>query len=148
MKSVSLLVLGGLFAAGTALAGEPVQSTTTAAPSMKVGIDKATGKLRPLTAAESAALDAQAPASANAARSSAKAVGQPASAKGIERFPATEAEARATARTVNGITMEKPSREHLSSLTVVRNADGTLSYSENDEMMHSHKVKTAEAASE
>ena len=62
MKSTTLIVLGGLLFAGTSLAAEPqqVQNTDnnlTADSGMKVGIDPKTGKLRRLTAAESANLD-------------------------------------------------------------------------------------------
>ena len=60
MKTKYLLLAAGLAIAGTALAGDPVPQAAASAPSVKVGIDKATGKLRPLTDAESAALDAQA----------------------------------------------------------------------------------------
>ena len=62
MKATTLIVLGGLLFAGTSLAAEPqqVQNTDnnlTADSGMKVGIDPKTGKLRRLTAAESANLD-------------------------------------------------------------------------------------------
>ena len=57
MKATTLIVLGGLLFAGTAIAAEP-QQATTAESGMKVGIDAKTGKLRRLTAAESAQLDA------------------------------------------------------------------------------------------
>lgn len=62
MKSTTLIVLGGLLFAGTSLAAEPQQAQNTESASaesgMKVGIDPKTGKLRRLTAAESAQLDA------------------------------------------------------------------------------------------
>jgi hypothetical protein len=63
MKATTMIVLGGLLFAGTALAADPQQATNTAITAhaesgSKVGIDARTGKLRPLTAAESAQLDA------------------------------------------------------------------------------------------
>ena len=63
MKATTMIVLGGLLFAGTSLAAEPQQATTPtpdahAGSGSKVGIDARTGKLRPLTAAESAQLDA------------------------------------------------------------------------------------------
>lgn len=57
MKATTLIVLGGLMFAGTAIAADP-QQATTAESGMKVGIDAKTGKLRRLTATESAELDA------------------------------------------------------------------------------------------
>lgn len=60
MKSTTLLLIGGLAFAGTALAGDPSPQETSTSSSMKVGIDAKTGKLRPLTQAESAQLDAAA----------------------------------------------------------------------------------------
>lgn len=60
MKATTLIVLGGLLFAGTALAADPQQTSTGAhaESGSKVGFDAKTGKLRRLTAAESAQLDA------------------------------------------------------------------------------------------
>ncbi len=63
MKATTMIVLGGLLFAGTALAADPQQTTNTTTPASaesgsKVGFDAKTGKLRRLTAAESAQLDA------------------------------------------------------------------------------------------
>ncbi len=63
MKATTMIVLGGLLFAGTALAADPQQATNTATTvqsesGSKVGFDAKTGKLRRLTAAESAQLDA------------------------------------------------------------------------------------------
>ncbi|MCL1529603.1 hypothetical protein A7D16_01125 [Xanthomonas nasturtii] len=86
-----------------------------ATSSSKVGIDPTTGKLRPLTDAESAALDQQAAASAarrGAARSS---------------VPQTEAAARATERRLpNGTVVRKLPATQMSSLTATRQADGRI----------------------
>ena len=122
MKSTTLALLGGLLCAGSALASDPVPPPQPAAAgsSIKIAIDPATGKRRALTAAESAALENAAPA----ARMARTAVTRK------QRIPATEAEAAATAVTVNGITMMKPSQEMLSTITISRDADGKLVYSE------------------
>lgn len=77
MKSTTLIVLGGLLFAGTSLAAEPQQAQSTdssisADSGMKVGIDPKTGKLRRLTAAESANLDAISAKNQKAAAAKAK----------------------------------------------------------------------------
>lgn len=119
-------------AATSAHATDPVPQQTPASASLKVGIDKKTGALRPLTEEESAALDALAAANAgNNAKlraSGAKSRGAATNAK--SRFPATQAEAEAGMIFKGGIGAMKPSVDMLSSITVTRNADGTLSYSE------------------
>ncbi|KAB0534693.1 post-PEP-CTERM-1 domain-containing protein [Xanthomonas cissicola] len=85
--------------------------------SSKVGIDPTTGKLRPLTDAESAALDQQAAAAASAARSSAA----------RSSVPQTEAAARATERRLpNGTVARKLPATQMSSLTATRQADGRI----------------------
>lgn len=145
MKSTTLLLIGGLAFAGVALAGDPAPQSAPAGTSLKVGID-ANGNLRPLTAEESAALDAQAAANGSngvMARNARTATAAGTTSKA--RFPTTEAEALATARTANGITAMKPMLESVGSVNVVRNADGTLTFSENGEPAGSHK---SEAASE
>ena len=136
---VLLNALGGaaalLLVAGTAQATDPSpQAAGSAMGASKIGIDPVTGKRRALTSAESAALDAQA---AKAARKGAAAKIQ---------FPTSTAESQAITRTINGITIEKPSADTLSSLTVTRNADGTLSFQENGESIPQPKAK--EMASE
>ena len=133
MKSTTLLLIGGLAFAGTAMAGDPTPQQT-AGPSMKVGIDKTTGKLRPLTPTESAALDA----SAASSRSNARALrADPATSRAnrLYTFPTTAAEMKATVRVINGITVMKPMADTMSELTVTRNADGTLAFQENGETL-------------
>lgn len=85
-----------------------------ATSSSKVGIDPVTGKLRPLTDAESAALDQQA---ASAARSSAARTA----------VPQTESAARATERRLpNGTVARKLPATQMSSLMATRQADGRI----------------------
>ncbi|MCC8537102.1 post-PEP-CTERM-1 domain-containing protein [Xanthomonas codiaei] len=84
------------------------------AASSKVGIDPATGKLRPLTDAESAALDRQAGAAARSAATR-------------TAIPQTEAAARATERRLpNGTVARKLPATQMSSLTATRQADGRI----------------------
>lgn len=143
MKSTTLLLIGGLAFAGVALAGDPAPQSAPAGTSLKVGID-ANGNLRPLTAEESAALDAQAAANGgNGAMARNARTATVAGTASKARFPTTEAEALATARTVNGITAMKPMLESVGSVNVVRNADGTLTFSENGEPAGSHKSEPA-----
>jgi hypothetical protein len=85
MKSTTLIVLGGLLFAGTSLAAEPQQTASTESGS-KVGIDAKTGKLRRLTAAESAQLDAITAKNQKAAM--AKAKGKTAAKEGAVTFVA------------------------------------------------------------
>ncbi|MCC8687799.1 post-PEP-CTERM-1 domain-containing protein [Xanthomonas campestris] len=83
--------------------------------SSKVGIDPVTGKLRALTAEESAALDRQA-AAAPAARSAQRSA-----------VPQTEAAALATERRLpNGTIARKLPATQMSSLVATRQADGRL----------------------
>lgn len=124
MNSRTMIVLGGLLFAGTALAGDPAsQNNSAPGASLKVAIDKATGKQRALTAEESAALDAQATNMAMG-RSAAR-MAQP-----TRHFPATMEEAEAGKVEKNGIVAMKPTADMVGALTVTRNADGTLVYSE------------------
>lgn len=141
MKSTTLLLIGGLAFAGTAFAGDPTPQQTSG-PSLKVGIDKTTGKLRPLTGEESAALDAQSSQSAGNARSLRA---NPGVARSKDRFtfPTTAAEVKATVRVVNGITVMKPMADSMSSMTVSRNADGTLQFQENGETLAQPKQEAA-----
>ncbi|KQQ82856.1 hypothetical protein ASF73_18520 [Xanthomonas sp. Leaf131] len=93
----------------------------TATSSSKVGIDPTTGKLRPLTDAESAALDQQA---TSAARSSAARTS----------VPQTEAAARATERRLpNGAVARKLPASQMSSLTATRQADGRVVIEHSDD---------------
>ncbi|MBV6803335.1 hypothetical protein P2C08_18665 [Xanthomonas perforans] len=95
-----------------------------ATSSSKVGIDPATGKLRPLTDAESAALDQQAAAAASAARGSAA----------RSSVPQTEAAARATERRLpNGTVARKLPATQMSSLTATRQADGRIVIEHSDD---------------
>lgn len=105
----------------------------------KVGVDKKTGRLRPLTPAESAELDAQAVNQGKTAR---------AQRRTTARFPTTQAEVAATRAEINGIVIEKPAADSLSSVSVVRNADGTLTYSENGEPLQQAKAKAREEVNE
>ncbi len=99
---------------------------------MKVGIDKTTGKLRRLTSEESAALDSKAAvASSNARGLRANSAAARANSRFV--FPTTAAEAKATIRVVNGITVMKPMADSMSEMTVTRNADGSLDIQENGE---------------
>ncbi|AZR24734.1 hypothetical protein NX81_004075 [Xanthomonas vasicola] len=87
-----------------------------ATSSSKVGIDPTTGKLRPLTDAESAALEQQAAAANSAARRAAR-----------TSVPRTEAAARATERRLpNGTVARKLPATQMSSLTATRQADGSI----------------------
>lgn len=99
-------------------------SAQDSATSSKVGIDPVTGQLRPLTDAESAALDQATPATASSARSSAQRAA----------IPRTEAESMATTRTLaNGTVARKVPLTQMSTLTAVRNADGSISIAHGDE---------------
>lgn len=142
MKATTLIVLGGLLISGASLAAEPQSQTT--GPAMKIGIDPVTGQRRVLTSEESAALDEQQAPSGNNLRAKAAAKATAPVSPMLARFPATNAEAMAGAVQANGIVAMKPSLEALSSIAVERNADGTLSYSENGEPM----TEKREAASE
>ncbi|MFC7519377.1 post-PEP-CTERM-1 domain-containing protein [Xanthomonas populi] len=100
------------------------QEATTS--SSKVGIDPTTGKLRPLTAAESAALDQQATSASR--RSDAD-----------TSVPQTEAAARATERRLsNGTVARKLPASQMSSLMAARQADGrvVIEHSEDSDATH------------
>lgn len=124
---IPLLLLGGLTLGGTALAADaapqqaPVQDSAMSA--MKVAIDPVTGKRRPITQAESRALDVQAANRLRTAQRSSK-------SKDGHRFPATQAESMANARTVNGITSFKPTLDMLSSVDATVDASGKVALSE------------------
>ena len=144
MKSmlVSLLLLGGVPLCGAALAAEPApapQPVVAQGDALKVAIDPVTGKRRPLTQAESAALDMK-------ARTSSKRSTLRTTASTAPRvyFPATQAESMANAQTGNGVTQIKPSLEDMSSITATVGADGKVKISENGQDM----TAAQEAASE
>ncbi|QJD66644.1 hypothetical protein HG421_02155 [Xanthomonas campestris pv. badrii] len=87
----------------------------------KVGIDPVTGKLRPLTDAESAALEQQAGAAARSAATR-------------TTMPQTEAAARATERRLpNGTVARKLPATQMSSLTATRQADGRIVIEHSDD---------------
>lgn len=140
MKSTTLIVLGGLLFAGTSLAAEP--QPQAAGASLKIGIDPVTGQRRALTGEESAALDAQQSQAGNNLQAKAKSA--KASNAMLSRFPATDAEAMAGAVKGNGVVAMKPSLESISSITVTRDSQGKLTFSENGEAM----TQKQEAASE
>ncbi len=142
MKSTTLFLIGGLAFAGTALAGDPTPQQSTTAPSLKVGIDKKTGKLRPLTPEESAALDAR---PANGTQGIKARTGRSV-APSKSRYPATIEESMANKRVVHGLVGFKPTEDLMSSMTVTRNADGTLVFSEDGQS--SQPAKAKEMASE
>lgn len=109
------------------------QGQASAGNDVNVGIDPKTKKLRPLTAAESKALAAKANAMQKRADSQ------------WDKAPKTAAEARATLRTYPGgaASMRVPT-DAMSSMTVSRNADGKLSFSESD----AHPAATAQEVGE
>lgn len=116
------LMLSGLLCAACFSAQAAGQANTVS--SSKVGIDPATGKLRPLTAAESAALDQAATAAPSSARSNAL--------RGA--IPQTDADARATERRMpNGTVARKVPASQMSSVVATRNADGSVSIRHADE---------------
>ena len=121
---IPLVLLGGLTLAGSVLAADAAaQVTGMAANASKVAIDPVTGKRRPITQAESRALDAQAANQLRTAQRSGK-------SKGGIRFPASQGESVANAKTVNGITGFKPTADMLSSITATIGADGKVVVSE------------------
>lgn len=125
------LLLGTLALAAPAHAAETATDTDTgnAGTSLKVGIDAKTGKLRPLTEEESATLDALGRAKASQRMRGARVQSDPR----LQR-PATFEEAWAE-RVVgkNGMIGFRAPRESLSSLQVVRSADGTLTVTHDDQ---------------
>lgn len=111
MKATTLIVLGGLMFAGTAIAADP-QQATTAESGMKVGIDAKTGKLRRPTAAESAQLDAM---TKNQKTATAKAKGKTAAKAGPVTFIA-----------VNGMAVSELDDTHMSEVQATIGADGKV----------------------
>lgn len=114
MKATTLIVLGGLLFAGTSLAAEPQQATTAESGS-KIGINPATGKLRRLTAAESAKLDAIAAQKQKPAVAKAKAKGQVLTKDGLVTYTAA-----------NGMTIVELDETHMVDLTASMGADGKV----------------------
>lgn len=115
----------GLSMAGAAMAGEPADTgyTEVTVAGVKVGIDPKTGRLRPLTAEESAALDrALVQQQAAAAKP-----GQRSFARSRVSSPATPAEAVKTIRNVGGkaMAMKLPLSE-MSTLVVRTDASGGI----------------------
>lgn len=156
MNSKILLLVGGLVLAGSAMAGEPVpQQDGASSSALKMAIDPKTRKLRPVTPAESAALDAQAKADRRNTRSSAKSSAKSSattSAKNGRGFylPETQAEAEAGRMERGGIDTIQPLADTMSALQIVRNADGSLSYFEDGAPVQFDQVQTStvEAARE
>lgn len=116
MKATTLIVLGGLLFAGTALAAEPQQATNTESGS-KVGINPATGKLRRLSAAESAKLDALA---------AQKQKQKPAAAKARAKGTALTKDGLVTFTAVNGMTIVELDETHMVDLTATIGANGKV----------------------
>lgn len=141
------LLVGGLALAGTAMGQQHEgQETGIGGASLKMGIDPKTRKLRPLTPAESAELEALGKARGNAKGKSRTA------AKGAAGLylPATQAEAEAGRLTRGGIDTMQPLADTMSDLRIVRNADGSLSYFEDGVPVNIDNVQTrnVEAARE
>lgn len=124
MKSMIVIVLGGLLFAGTAKAAEPApqqNASVPAAAGLKIGIDAKTGKRRQLTSEESAALDAKA-----AAKSRTLAKGARPMAKGLLNPPATFEESAAAGVSRGGLTGYVAPLESYSAITATVGADGKL----------------------
>ena len=117
MKATTMIVLGGLLFAGTAIAADPQQTTNTATTvqaesGSKVGFDARTGKLRRLTAAESAQLDAITTKNKAAL---AKAKGKTAAKSGPITFVAA-----------NGMTVVELDETHMTEVQATIGADGKV----------------------
>lgn len=140
--AIPLLACAGAALCAVAAAAEPPVDSSTAAPAthgfvqgMKVGIDPATGRLRPLSAAEIAQL---------------RATLVPAQARG-PRAPATEAEAMRTARPLpgGGVAIEVP-EDRMSTLVARQRADGSIAithahdHTHDDAHAHDHDAHAQE----
>lgn len=112
--------LAALMLAATAHAGDTASPASTSAASSKVGIDRATGRLRPLTEEESAVLDATVVVTPTRMKSSPMAAA-------AASMPLNEDEVIATMRTLpsGGIVMKAP-QSAMSTLVATRNAQGQL----------------------
>ncbi|HWS78844.1 MAG TPA: hypothetical protein VN205_10780 [Thermomonas sp.] len=122
MKATTLIVLGGLLFAGTSLAAEPQQAPTTAS-GMKVGINPATGKLRPLNAAESAKLDAMEAARQKSATARAKAN---AKGKPLAKGERLTKEGLVTFTAANGMTIVQLDDSYMVDVQATIGADGKV----------------------
>lgn len=127
----SLAIVPAAHAANDGKTADPQQSTAD----MKVAIDPATGKTRPLTRGESRALEAQ--AAAQARRTEPMGAGK----KGFV-MPGSEAEAAATRRVLpGGAVMQQVPENMMSTLKVTRAADGTLHMHHEGEPSHAEAKK-------
>lgn len=110
---ISIALLGGLTLCGAAQAGDPSQDTTNIGYSgLKAGIDPSTGRLRPLSGAESRQLDIKV-----AANPRLKLVNR-------QQVPATRKSIAG-----GGVSVKVPV-EVMSSIMATRRADGTIVLSE------------------
>lgn len=126
----SLAMLPAAHAASDSKASADPQSTSS---DMKVAIDPATGKVRPLTRGEARALEAQ---SAAKPRRAVEPLG--AGKKGFV-MPATEAESAATRRVLpSGAVVQQVPESMMSTLQVTRAADGSLQMHHEGEQSHAN----------
>ncbi|MEO8137413.1 MAG: hypothetical protein ABI831_25960 [Betaproteobacteria bacterium] len=110
---ISVVLLGGLTLGGAALAADPTPGTNQVMYNgLKVGIDARTGKLRPLTAAESRKLDMGMTGGRNL-----KLVNRKQALASKKNLPG------------GGVAMKLPA-DQMTSLTATQNSDGTLTLSE------------------
>jgi hypothetical protein len=113
----SMALLGGLTLCGAALAADPAPGTTEVIYNgMKVGIDPTTGKLRPLSEAESRKLDL------------ALTGGQGPAFKTVTRQQALSSK---KALRGGGIAIKTPT-EMMTTITATRNNDGSVTLSEGE----------------
>jgi len=117
MKATTMIVLGGLLFAGTAIAADPQQAATTTTTTnnesgSKVGFDAKTGKLRRLTAVESAQLEA---ITAKNKAALAKAKGKTAAKTGPISFVAA-----------NGMTVTELDETYMTEVKATIGADGKV----------------------
>ncbi len=116
-----LASLAVLPAAQAAAGATPAADPQPTSSDMKVAIDPATGKIRPLSRGEARALEVQ---SAAKGRRAIEPLG--AGKKGFV-MPATEAEAAATRRVLpSGAVLQQVPESMMSTLQVTRAADGSL----------------------
>ncbi|UNP32221.1 hypothetical protein MOV92_23730 [Lysobacter gummosus] len=113
------LFVPGLFLLSLSVANATQNDATdTSMASSKVGIDQVTGKLRPLTAEESSALE-------QAGASRQKSMAKTSAMRGVA--PADDAAARATERRLpSGAVARKAPLSMMSTLTATRDASGKL----------------------
>lgn len=135
------LVPGWLLAACFAShAGEPIAAapaTVSPVASSKVGIDPVTGQRRPLSDAESRALDEQ----------NATALRQDAQGAARLRMPATESEAKAMERRYpNGVIARKLPASYMSAVTATPGASGHIAIGHDDANAAAAPSTTLDAA--